>query len=112
VPRKLVLFLISLENDQSEKMSKYANPKTNPNQSYPSKNINSIGVEPINRGQIDSPGWGGCLALASALCAGLMIGPQRRKPPAVSRDFGPGCIRATHFGKNDSPQFSSLRDLS
>ena len=25
-------------------------PKTNPNQSYPSKNINSIGVEPINRG--------------------------------------------------------------
>jgi hypothetical protein len=52
------------------------------------------------------------LALASALCAGLMIGPQRRKPPAVNRDFGPGCIRATHFGKNDSPQFSSLRDLS
>jgi hypothetical protein len=31
-------------------MSKYANQKTNPNQSYPSKNINSIGVEPINRG--------------------------------------------------------------
>src|SRR5262245_36934005 len=58
-------------------MSKYATPKTNPNQSYPSKNINSIGVEPINRGQIDS------LALASALCADLMIGTQRRKPPAV-----------------------------
>ena len=54
----------------------------------------------------------GCLALASALCAGLMIGPQRRKPPAVNRDFGPGCIQATHFGKNDSPQFSSLRDQS
>jgi hypothetical protein len=79
VPRKLVLFLISLENDQSEKMSKYATPKTNPNQSYPSKNINSVGVEPINRGQIDS------LALASALCADLMIGTQRRKPPAVNR---------------------------
>jgi hypothetical protein len=66
----------------------------------------------LTGGQIDSPGWGGCLALASALCAGLMIGPYRRKPPAVNRDFGPGCIRATHFGKNDSPQFSSLRDLS
>jgi hypothetical protein len=37
VPRKSVLFLISLENDQSEKMSKYANPKTNPNQSYHQK---------------------------------------------------------------------------
>jgi hypothetical protein len=81
VPRKLVLFLISLENDQSEKMSKYANPKTNPNQSYPSKNINSIGVDQLTGEQIDSPGWGGCLALTSALCAGLMIRPQCKNPP-------------------------------
>ena len=32
--------------------------------------------------------------------------------PAVNPDPGPGCIRATHFGKNDSLPFSSLRDPS
>jgi hypothetical protein len=58
VPRKLLLFLISLENDHLKDVKKYASPKTSHSQSYPSKNINSIGAEPINQEQIDGPGWG------------------------------------------------------
>jgi hypothetical protein len=73
-----------LENDQSEKCQNMQTKRQIPTNPIHQKISIALVWNQLTGGQIDSPGWGGSLALASALCAGLMIGPQRRKLPAVT----------------------------